>query len=90
MILISSLCNKMKCSTQPSDYPAYILLYNRGTLANIVGLRAAMSSINFKLSWKKMKKTKTECIRLYVYLPVYAYLYVYMCVYEFLKHHAVK
>lgn len=36
------------------SHPAYILLYSRGTLQNIVGLRAAMSSISFILSCTEM------------------------------------
>lgn len=40
-------------SMQPLSHPAYIRLYNRGTLGNIVGFRTAKSSINFRLSCKK-------------------------------------
>lgn len=50
-------------------YPAYIRLYNRGTLQNIVGFKAAKSSISFILScnfkwirshpWFKILKLKT-------------------------------
>lgn len=40
-------------SMQPLSHPAYIRLYNRGTLGNIVGFRTAKSSINFRLSCKR-------------------------------------
>lgn len=44
---------KIMLSTNQHDYPAYIRLNNRGTLQNNVGLRAVMSSINFKVSCKE-------------------------------------